>query len=155
MAQIDISKLSKFTQSYSLGDFDVTSNVTIPAGTTDDDYHKIGSFSVDSQTLATFGNGAITNGVDYRGLWKMDLNSAPSTPIVNLKIRLLLTNKKATRTRVIKEELSQNLVSGVKLGEYPQKAQEQDRLIIQGFSTTEVTITIADSTASIPITSLQ
>lgn len=142
----------KFERFYSQADFGLTADkaVTNAAG-----FQRIGSLTVGAQTLATFGAGAIANGVDYRRKITMDLNSAADTPILNMRVRLAIVNAQETRKQVIAEELSQNLANGVELGEYGLKAKEDDKLIIEAYPSADVTIDVSESSASIPTTLYQ
>ena len=137
----------KFERFYAQSNFGLTADtaITLAGG-----FQRIGSLTVGAQTLATYGAGAIANGVDARRLVKVDLNTAAATPIVNCRVRFALVNAQETRKVVIAEELSQNLVIGVALGEYGIKAQEDDKLIIEAFPAANATIDVSESTMSIP-----
>jgi len=142
----------KFERFYAQTDFGLIADVatTVAAG-----FQRVGSLTVGAQTLATFGAGAIANGVDFRRLFKMDLNSAAATPILNMRVRIAIINAQETRKVVIAEELSQNLVAGVALGEYGTKAKEDDKLIIEVLPAANVTVDVSESSASVPTTLYQ
>ena len=142
----------KFERFYAQSDFALTTDtaLTVAGGFT-----RIGSLTVGAQTLATFGAGMIASGVDARRLIKIDLNTAAETPILNCRIRLAIVNAQETRKVVIAEELTQNLASGVSLGEYGLKAKEDDKLIIEAFVAANATIDVSESSMSVPTTLYQ
>jgi len=142
----------KFERFYAQTDFGLTADAatTVAAG-----FQRVGSLTVGAQTLATYGAGAISNGVDYRRNIVVDFNSAAATPILNMRVRFAILNAQETRKVVIAEELSQNLASGVALGEYGLKAKEDDKLVIEVLPAANVTIDVSESSASIPTTLYQ
>lgn len=142
----------KFERFYAQSDFGLTTDTatTVAAG-----FQRVGSLTVGAQTLATYGAGAIQNGVDARRDITIDFNSAAATPILNMRVRLAIVNAQETRKVVIAEELSQNLASGVKLGEYGLKAKEDDKLIVEVLPSANVTIDVSESSMSVPTTLYQ
>ena len=142
----------KFERFYAQTDFGLSTDTatTVAAG-----FQRVGSLTVGAQTLATFGAGAIGNGVDFRRNITVDFNSAAATPILNMRVRLAIVNAQETRKVVIAEELSQNLASGVALGEYGLKAKEDDKLIFEVLPAANVTIDVSESSMSVPTTLYQ
>lgn len=146
------NKLQKFERFYALANFGLTADkaLTVAAG-----WQRIGELIVGAQTITTFGAGAIAGGVDFRRQLKIALNSAADTPILNMRIRLVIANAQEIRRTVVTEELSQNLADGVLLGEIMTKAKEDDLLIIEAYPAADVTIDVSESSASIPTTLYQ
>lgn len=147
-----MAKLQKFERFYALSDFSITADkaTTVAAG-----FQRIGTLTVGAQTLATFGAGAIMNGVDARRKLTFSLNSAADTPINNMRVRIAIVNAQETRKQVVAEELSQELANGVYLGEYGVKAKEDDKLVIEVLPAADVTIDVSESSLSMPTTLYQ
>lgn len=145
--------IQKFERFYAKGDFSLAGTATAVTTTA---FQRVGSLTVGAQTKATFGAGAIANGVDFRRNIVMDFKDNAGTPanIDNMRVRLVITNAQETRRVVVAEELSQNLRSGVALGEYPIRALQDDKLLIEVLPAANVTIGTTTS-VSIPTTIYQ
>lgn len=145
--------IQKFERFYAKGDFSLAGSATAVTTTA---FQRVGSLTVGAQTEATFGAGAIANGVDFRRNIVMDFKDNAGTPanIDNMRVRLVITNAQETRRVVVAEELSQNLRSGVALGEYPIRALQDDKLLIEVLPASNVTIGTTTS-VSIPTTIYQ
>lgn len=145
--------IQKFERFYAKGDFSLAGTATAVTTTA---FQRVGSLTVGAQTEATFGAGAIANGVDFRRNIVMDFKDNAGTPanIDNMRVRLVITNAQETRRVVVAEELSQNLRSGVPLGEFPIRALQDDKLLIEVLPAANVTIGTTTS-VSIPTTIYQ
>lgn len=147
-------QLEKFEKYLSKADFGfATPDVVCPV----DAYTRIGSVEVGAQTIATFGAGAISNGVDYRRTATIRLKTSADADVVDMRVRLILTNAQETRRTLVAEELSQVLVTGIALGEYGTKAVERDKLVIEVYNGSAADITLGgpESTMAVPTTIYQ
>ena len=141
-------KLEKFEKYLSKADFGfATPDVVAQPGA----YTRIGEVEIGAQTIGTFGAGAISNGVDFRRTATIHLKTAADADIDDMRVRLVLTNAQETRRQLVAEELSQVLRTGILLGEYPTKAVERDKLVIEVFNSTAAAITIGGPESSIAV----
>lgn len=141
----------KYETYLALGDFGLIADKAVTTGA----WQRIGTYTVLPQMLATFGVGNTKNGVDTRETLKMDFNSATATPILNMKVRLSITDAQENRKIKVGEWLSQSLASGVKIAEFVrQYAGEDSKLIIDVLPAAAVTIDISECSANIPTTQL-
>lgn len=145
--------IQKFERFYAKSDFTLAGAATAVTTTA---FQRVGTLTVGAQTEATFGAGAIANGVDFRRNVVIDFKDNAGTPanIDNMRVRFVITNAQETRRVVVAEELSQNLRSGVALGEFPMRALQDDKLLIEVLPSANVTIGTTTS-ASIPTTIYQ
>ena len=141
-------KLEKFEKYLSKADFGfATPDVVAQAGA----YTRVGEAEIGAQTIGTFGAGAISNGVDFRRTATIHLKTSADADIDDMRIRLVLTNAQETRRQLVAEELSQVLRTGILLGEYPTKAVERDKLVIEVFNSTAADITLGGPESSIAV----
>lgn len=145
--------IQKFERFYAKSDFSLAGSATAVTTTA---FQRVGTLTVGAQTEATFGAGAIANGVDFRRNVVIDFKDNAGTPanIDNMRVRFVITNAQETRRVVVAEELSQNLRSGVALGEFPMRALQDDKLLIEVLPSANVSIGTTTS-ASIPTTIYQ
>lgn len=145
--------IQKFERFYAKSDFSLAGAATAVTTTA---FQRVGTLTVGAQTEATFGAGAIANGVDFRRNVVIDFKDNAGTPanIDNMRVRFVITNAQETRRVVVAEELSQNLRTGVALGEFPMRALQDDKLLIEVLPAANVSIGTTTS-ASIPTTIYQ
>lgn len=153
--------MEKFPRTYNLADFGVTANVTLQPS----QWAKVGSVTVPAQQKVTFGSGSL-GATDSRGQLYIRLCKEPGELNVEGKVRLVLANANETKLVTVVEERSERLRASendrtqcVLLGEYPMKAQEDSKLIIQIYIDSSVAETFDyDNTSSkilIPVTVYQ
>jgi len=140
----------KFQRYYNEDEFGLTSDVDVNA----DEWKRIGEIIVPAQTYLTFGAGSISNGVDYRRTCKIVLKDG-SGNLISGKVRFAILNNAETRKIVVAEERTESLEQGVKLGEYPVKAQEDSKLILEFKPDANATISASNSTILVPTTAYQ
>ena len=145
--------IQKFERFYAKSDFSLAGAATAVTTTA---FQRVGTLTVGAQTEATFGAGAIASGVDFRRNVVIDFKDNAGTPanIDNMRVRFVITNAQETRRVVVAEELSQNLRTGVALGEFPIRALQDDKLLIEVLPAANVSIGTTTS-ASIPTTIYQ
>lgn len=143
--------LQKFERFLNANDFGIDDTTLVNGAFT-----RIGEVEIGAQTLATFGAGAIANGVDFRRNINIDLQDVGGD-INNVRVRLKLANANETRTTLIAEELSENIRLGVPLAEFNQKGVERDKLIVEVFNGTGADIDMlqAGTALSVPTTIYQ
>lgn len=151
----------KFRRSYTLTDFGVTANVSVPAGS----WTKIGTVTVGAQTECTFGANDAVGGASVAGApvyLRVDNTSGSQ---LHGKIRFALANATETNVVVVMEETTQRLSASstgdrtlsVLLPEYPMRSREDSKLLIQMYSASAVTIDYdgTNTAGTIPVTVYQ
>lgn len=150
-------KSVKFTRVLTLKDFGLTSNITVQPNI----FNKIGEFVVPAGQLATFGVGSVTN-VDTREVCYLNLSDGTNN--LNGIVRFVISDPNEVRKIVVAEQRTERLrasqndkTQGFLLAEYPVKAKEDSKLIIEfkPDSTSAVTISATASSALIPATIYQ
>lgn len=145
----------EFTKTLQLSDFTMAATV----GTVTANFVDMATFQVPAKQIIFPGNGAINLGVDNRGEWKADWSTAvpASIPGVN---RLVLRDANGVSSKFIREDISADVIAGVKVGKGGQTGnekvlpavQEDEFIVLQFKSTAAATATAADSTATLPVT---
>jgi hypothetical protein len=123
------------------------SSVSCPAGK----YVELMSVKVPAQQVNFWGNGAIVNGVDDRGTFKLDVkNSTPANIPGTARIVVADANKVVRNFR--REDRSEDLLTGVKLGKDVVGAGQDSYLIVEYAADSTDTATSANTTISAPVT---
>lgn len=147
------TRKQKFEKTLTLSDMTST-NTSVKSGT----WVKIFEYRVGAQQMATWGAGAIQGGVDNRKIAYLKLqNSTPSE--IKGWVRLVIADANEVRKVVVFEERTERLsasktdkTQAYLLGEYPIKAKEDSKLIIEFKSDSDDTIDVSKSEAMLPIT---
>jgi len=140
----------KFERYYNEDEFGLTADVSVTAN----EWKRIGEIMVPAQTYLTFGAGAIANGVDYRRECKIILKDG-SGNLISGKVRFAILNNAETKKIVVAEERTESLEQGVKLGEYPVKAKEDSKLVLEFKPDADATVSASNSTILVPTTAYQ
>jgi len=151
--------MQKFPRIYNKSDFSLTANVTAQPSM----WTTIGQVTVPAQQYVTFGIGSVAGGVDTREVCYIDLKD--TTPAnVDGKVRFVLADANLVKKIVVAEQRTERLrasqndkTQGFLLGEFPIKAREDSKLLIEFYpdSTSAVTISASDSTMLVPVTVYQ
>lgn len=137
----------EFRKTAVLSEFTMDSTVSLPAGK----YVELMSKKIPAQQQNFWGNGAIIGGVDDRGTFKLDVQTtAPANIPGTCRIVVADANKVVRNFR--REDRSEDLVTGVKLGKDVVGAGQDSYLIVEYAADAAATATSADSTISAPIT---
>lgn len=142
----------EFKKTATKNDFDIDSTVSCTAGK----YTEIANMQVPAQQLRFWGNGGIINGVDDRGVLKMDLNtSAPA--LIPGTVRLVVADANKVVRNFVQEIRTEDLDSTVgtytRLAKYSSVGAKEDSYLLVEFNPdSTATISKADSTISAPIT---
>jgi len=137
----------EFRKTEIISGFDMDATVSLPAGK----YVELMSLQVPAQQQKFWGNGAIVGGVDDRGTFKLDVQtSAPANIPGTCRIVVADANKVVRNFR--REDRSEDLVTGVKLGKDVVGAGQDSYLIMEYAADTAATATKADSSTSAPVT---
>ena len=156
------NKLQRFRRTYTLADFGITANVSIPANV----WTKIGTVTVPAQQEVTFGANDPVGGSSVAGApVYLCMDTTTEDTRVEGKVRFALTNANETNTVVVMEETTQRLRADstgdrtkvVLMPEYPMRAREDSKLIIQVYCTSAQTFDYdaTDTSFSIPVTVYQ
>jgi hypothetical protein len=140
---------TKYDTTLILSDWDMNSSVNLPAG----EYVDVLKLKTPAQQIRRFGKGAIENGVDNRGVFKMDLQNSSSASISG-SARLKVSDANGVISRFRKESRSSQLTSseGVRVEEDSLGAKEDSFLIIQYKADSTETADKSNSTLEIPVT---
>jgi len=154
-------QLQKFKRTYTLADFGVTANVSIPANS----WTSLGTVTVPAQQQVTFGSNDPVGGGSVAGApVYIQMDTTTEDTRVSGKVRLAITNANETNTVVVMEETTQKMASSrddrtkaVLLPEYPLRAKEDSKLQILIFCTGAQTLDYdaTDTEWSIPVTVYQ
>lgn len=136
-----------FRKTARLQDFNMPATVAVPAGR----FVEVATMTVPAQQLRYFGNGGIVNGVDDRGTLTIDLMSAPATTIPGT-YRLVVADANRVRREFLREDRSEDLANGVRLGFQTPGAKQDSLLIIEFMADTDDVATSTDSTGAVPLT---
>lgn len=142
-----------FRKTLKLSDFTMASTVALVAG----DWRELAYLQVPAQQLRQFGYGAIVNGVDDRGTFKLAVNTS-SPAAISGSARLVVKDANRLTTSVILDDRSEVLASGtdlgdgVRLGASLPAAKEDSYLVIEYDPDSSATATSADSDALVPVT---
>lgn len=128
-------RLAKFPRIYTKTDFGLTSDVTAQPNI----YTKFGEVIVPAGQQVTFGIGGVSGGVDTREVCYIDLKSNDTTPVdLEGTIRLVLSDPNEVNKIVVAEQRTERLratsndrTKGFLLGEYPIRAKEDSKLILE------------------------
>lgn len=137
----------EFRKTAVIGDFSMDTTVSLPAGK----YVELMNIKVPAQQVNFWGNGQIQNGVDDRGTFKLDVQNA--TP-ANIKgtARIVVADANKVVRNFRREDRSEDLLTGVKLGKDLVGAGQDSYLIIEYSADATDTATSANTTVSAPIT---
>jgi len=143
----------KFEKTLTLDDMTST-NTSVKQGT----WVKIFEYQIGAQQMGTWGAGSIVNGVDNRKIAYIKLqNSTPAE--IKGWIRLIIADANEVRKIVVFEERTERLsasktdkTQAYLLGEYPIKAKEDSKLIIEFKADSDDTISLDNSEAMLPVT---
>lgn len=129
------------------GDFTMSSTVSCPAGS----YVEVMNIKVPAQQVNFWGNGAIRGGVDDRGTFKLDLQTSASANIPGTA-RIVVSDANKVVRNFRREDRSEDLVTGVKVGKDVVGAGQDSFLSIEYKADATATATLAQSSVSAPIT---
>jgi len=154
-------RLQKFTRTYTLADFGVTANVSIPANS----WTTLGTVTVPAQQQVTFGSNDPIGGGSIAGApCYIIMDSDTEDTRISGKLRLAITNANETNTVVVMEETTQKMSSSrddrtkaVLLPEYTVRAKEDSKLQVLAFCTSAQVFDYdaTDTEWSIPVTVYQ
>lgn len=136
---------------------ELTIEATVAVVTTK--YVDIATYQVPPKQRIFLGNGKINLGVDDRGTFLMNLNTSVPADIAGVA-RLLLRDANGISSNFIREDLSVDYESGVKVGKGGKTGNEgnvpfiteDEYLVVQFQADSAATISKADSTIYIPVT---
>lgn len=122
-------------------------------------YVDIATYQVPPKQYIYLGNGRINLGVDDRGTFLMNLNTAVPADIAGVS-RLLLRDANGISSNFIREDLSVDYEAGVKVGKGGKTGNEDKQLfvsedeylVLQFQGDASATISKVESTIYIPIT---
>lgn len=144
-----------------LTDFTLPTTVALVTGT----YLDIATMKTPAQQLRAFGFGAIENGVDDRGVYKLAVNTSAPAQIAGSS-RLVVRDANGVVNQFVREDSSNDLASTTSLGtgvRVPRGglynngkggwfAKQDSFLVIQFNPTTSATATLANCLAQVPLT---
>jgi len=136
-----------FRKTARLQDFTMPATVAIPAGR----FVEVATMIIPAQQRRYFGNGGIINGVDDRGIMTLVFRTAVPAVIPGTA-RLVVSDANRVRRVFLREDRSEDLATGVRLGVTTPGAQQDSLLIIEYMADVAATATLADSTGAIPLT---
>jgi len=139
--------MTTFRKTARLADFTMPATNVLPAGR----FVEVATMTIPAQQRRYFGNGGIINGVDDRGIFTMILNTSDPAPVAGTS-RLVVSDANRIRRVFLREDRSEDLATGVRLGLTTPGAQQDSLLIIEYMADAGATITSADSVGSIPLT---
>lgn len=137
----------EFRKTAVLTDFSMSSTVSCPAGS----YVEVMNIKVPAQQINFWGNGAIINGVDDRGTFKLNLETTAGANIPGTA-RIVVADANKVVRNFRREDRSEDLVTGVKVGKDVVGAGQDSFLSIEYKADTTAIATSADSSVSAPIT---
>lgn len=145
---------SEYIKTLKVADMTMADDVAL----TTTDFVDVMTYKVPPKQKIFFGNGKINLGVDDRGTFKMDLNTDVPGDIAGVS-RLLLRDANGISSTFIREDISSDYESGVKVGKGGKTGNEpapfvtQDEyLVIQAKADSAATASKADSTLELPVT---
>lgn len=128
-------------------DFSMDATVSLPANK----YVELLNMQIPAQQQRFWGNGAILNGVDDRGTFKLDVMTSGSVNIPGTA-RIVVADANKVVRNFRREDRSEDLQTGVKLGKDVIGAGQDSYLIVEYAADAAATATQAQSTVSAPIT---
>lgn len=140
----------EFRKTAVIGDFTMDTSVALVTNK----FLELMSMQVPAQQIRYWGNGAIVNGVDDRGTFKLNPKTSGSADIAGTA-RLVVSDANKVVRNFRREDRSNDLVdaaSGVRLGKDVVGAKEDSYLIIEYKADSAGTATAAQSTVFAPIT---
>jgi len=136
-----------FRKTARLSEFELPATNVLPAGR----FVEVASMRTPAQQLRCFGNGDIINGVDDRGIFRLNLNTSVPA-LIHGSSRLVVSDANRVKRIFLREDRSEDLSVGLRLGMTEPFAQEDSLLIIEYMADVTNTMTSANSTGSIPLT---
>lgn len=106
---------------------------------------------IKAQQERFFGNGAIVNGVDDRGKLKIDLKD-DSDAEINGTVRITVSDANRVNRKFLKEERTEDLREGIRLGYTEPGAKQDSLLILEVQPDSQTTIDQGNSSGSVPLT---
>ena len=146
---------SEFIKTLTKNDFTIATTVAVLSTK----YVDIASQIVPPKQRIFVGHGKINLGVDDRGTYKADINTTAPADIPGVT-RILLRDANAINSVFLREDLSVDYETGVKVGKGGKTGNEQNLpfvtedevIIIQMMADSGATMTKADSTIYLPVT---
>ncbi len=153
--------MQKFPRVYNKSDFGLTSDVTCQP----EMWTTVGSVTVPAQQFVTFGIGSVANGVDTREVCYIKLVDSSGNQLHG-KIRLVLADANLVKKIVVAEQRTERLsasendrTQGFLLGEYPIRAKEDSKLLIEFYPDSTSAVTVdhdnAETKILVPVTVYQ
>ena len=136
----------KFPRTATLSEFQIV-NTDVKSST----YSKVAQYVVPAQQGIKFGKGAIINGVDTRGILKLEFQDANDNTIHG-SVRLAYVDANEVEKHVVVEKRTEELAEGVRLGETEEGVKEDSKLIIEFKPDADATIDASKSSGLIPLT---
>ena len=137
----------EFRKTAILSEFSMDATVSLPAGK----YVELVSMTVPSQQIRFWGNGNIINGVDDRGTLKLNVKTSVPANIPGTA-RLVVSDANKIIRNFRREDRSEDLVTGIRIGKDMVGSSEDSFLILEYAADAAATATKADSSISAPIT---
>lgn len=148
-----------FLKTLTYGDFTgiATADQTVTSGK----WNTVGYYTVSAQRFATWGQGSIALDPMNQGKVFLDAENTSGVDIDGV-VRLVIANANETETKVVLEErtekLSENstdMTKWIRMSEYPIKAGEDSKLMIQFKPDTSGTLDCGETIIYIDITEYQ
>jgi hypothetical protein len=137
----------EFRKTATLSDFEVADSQAMIGGK----YQEVMTMKVPAQQNRFFGNGAIINGVDDRGEFKLDLQETGPANIPGTS-RLVVADANKVVRNFRREDRSEDATSGINLGKDSVFAKEDSYLIVEYNPDADKTMQKSLSSAKVPIT---
>jgi len=153
--------LSRYPRVYNKSDFGITADVTCQPSI----YTKVGEVTVPAGQKITFGIGGVGNGVDTREVAYIKFADSSGNQLHGT-IRLVLSDPNEVKKIVVAEQRTERFsasesdkTQGFLLGEYPIRAKEDSKLIVEFYPDSASAVTIdydnANTKVLMPVTVYQ
>ena len=136
-----------FRKTATIDDFDMDTTVSLKSGK----WIELMNMKIPAQQIRNFGNGFIINGVDDRGIFKLDVKTSGDTNIPGT-CRLTVSDANYVNRYFLREDRSEDLTEGIRLPYTKPAAGEDSYLIVEYKPDSDADADATKTSISMPLT---